>query len=451
MECFKNSTDVLFIYPDFSGAGYSTDYHYPPMGIGSLSEYLSINGFDSEVIDLTLNPGLSYLDEIRKFKPRFIGVTGYLYKYKNLQTLLNSIKQNFHEIPLILGGPIVSSLSNLPELIEFFSCVDIFVAGEGESAILDLCKHGASNIVLNAANYNGLALGNLVSHRERFDELPFPKYESIEINNYPFIYKHKSMTIMTSRGCPFKCTFCDSFNHMGRNFRQRSVDDILLEIEYWQQNGIKKIQFGDDNLTINRRRTYELFDKIKGKFSNSLSFTFSNIRADTIDSDIANILADSNVKNVAVAVESANQTLLNRIKKSSSLDRINKGIENLLNAGIEVESMFMLNLPYETVDESLKTLHYASNRFPFKKVYFFNCTPYPGTQLFIDICKSGKFLVSPLKYLNISTEYLSKPLYKLGHEDEYINQFSSIMKCAREIEARINKDNDYVDTAKGYL
>lgn len=284
-----------------------------PLGVYYLASYLRQNGYDvsatdAEALKLTDE---DILHEIGKVLPDFVGISSTTVSFHRALWVANKIKNNFPDIKIILGGPHISSNINHAMGYDVF---DYGVIGEGEITCLELLNAISNRSSL--AQVKGIAFrdtnNQLIINPKReyisdLDTLPFPAYDLIpNISLYtppPANYRTLPViNMITSRGCPNHCTFCDR-NVFGSRYRERSAINVVKEIEYLKENyHIKEIAFVDDTFLINTKRIREIFSLLQER---SLHFYWSCMaRINNVDLDFLRYLKENGCWNIAFGIES---------------------------------------------------------------------------------------------------------------------------------------------------
>ena len=138
------------------------------------------------------------------------------------------------------------------------------IYGEGEQPLLDLCRGVSPKDIRNLIYRDGSAIrvNPARDYVTNPDDLPFPRFASLDLDRYPFFRINHGVATVTLRGCPFSCTFCETKNVLGKKFRPRSPEHVLSELQYWSSRGVRGVVFMDDNFTLIRKRVAELCDLI---------------------------------------------------------------------------------------------------------------------------------------------------------------------------------------------
>lgn len=223
---------------------------------------------------------------------------------------------------------------------------------------------------------------------EDLDSLPFPARHLLPMDKYKILGRKLTVIhVISSRGCPFQCTFCSSSALCGKRFRARSVENILDEIEEAAEKyKTRHIEFIDDTFTLNRRRIVEFCEEVK-KRGLDISWCCSS-RVDTIDEDLMKKMKEAGCFIIFFGVESASQRTLDLIGKGITVDRAVKAINWAKKAGIEVLASFVIGFPWETRRDMKETIRFAVKLKP-DFAEFSVATPYPGTALYEMAEKEG--------------------------------------------------------------
>ena len=372
-------------YNEYSSAAGTS----PPLGLGYIAAVLKKGGHQVNIIDglienLTLN---QLMDRIKKYNPDVIGLALNLINYNNTLKLGSLIKEINKDIKIVAGGPHVSTdpLGSLKD-----SPFDFGVYGEGEYTYLELIDALEKN--KNLDNIRGLV--HKKNHKviknlpraliQNLDEIPFPARELfVPLKNYKlsiFYYKRSPVTTqMTSRGCPFKCIFCDH-NVFGHTFRGHSPEYVVDEMELLKDKyKMKEIMFYDDTFTLNKKRALDICDEI---IKRKLDILWSiGARIDTVDKNLLSKMKKAGCWNIGYGIETGNPEVMKFIKKGIDLPQVKKVVKESVNMGIEVRGLFMLGHPTETKKTLRDTIEFAKS-LPLHSVNFSITYPLIGTELY---------------------------------------------------------------------
>jgi len=382
----------------------------PPFGLALLASVAREKGYSVSILDCNaLQLGLNKIEEyLPKISPRFVGISVTTVLIDNALELVKIIKRKYPDTKIIIGG-VHSTIK--PEEVLSFKEVDYAIIGEGEYSLLELLSNKSPEIIKGIGfKKNNKAIIN--PSREivpDIDILPFPAYDLLPVDKYypaSGVYKRKpSFGMVTSRGCPGRCTFCKG-NFLGEKIRYKSAQKIIDEIILLQKNyGIKDIIFYDDTFTSNRKRVKDFCQLI---LENNLDLTWCCFsRVDTVDFETLQEMKKAGCHQVMYGIESGDQNILNNLKKRITLQKVEETVAATKKANLEIRLAFMIGNPGDTEETIKKTIKYAIFLDP--DVVTFNITtPYPGTEMF-EWAEKNNYLI----HKNWSEYDLSKPVMNL--------------------------------------
>jgi radical SAM superfamily enzyme YgiQ (UPF0313 family) len=228
-------------------------------------------------------------------------------------------------------------------------------------------------------------------HIENLDSIPFTAYDLIpDISAYnppPHDYKNLPVGfVITSRGCPYQCTFCDR-NVFGSTLRQRSAENVAQEIIIlYRKFGVREINFCDDTFTINHERIYKIFNILK---QNNISITWNcRSRINTVDEEAIKMMAKLGCWQISFGIESGSPEILKIIKKNIDLDYARKVLKWCKREKMETSGFFMVGHPGETIETIDKTIAFATS-VPMTSMITSINTPIPGSDQYKVLDKWG--------------------------------------------------------------
>ncbi len=421
---------------------------FPPLGLGLIAAVLQKNEHLVRLIDMEAE-GLGesgLFAELSKFSPDLIGMYSSTPIIFYVFDLAKKLKENF-PAPIVLGGPHPSSF---PEDAIKNGSIDFVVRGEGEYVMLDLIKTLESKSPLNlAAGLTYKQGGKIYSNPpqkyiENLDALPFPAHELLPMDKYyPYSYLDKRgrwFTMLTTRGCPFGCIFCNSGSIFGKAYRVRSPKNIVKEVEKLNKDyDVKNILFVDDTFTLNREATIEFCRLLH---ENNLRISWScETRVNLVDPELLKKMKLSGCFEIAFGIESGSQKMLNNLKKGITLEQSERAVRATKNAGIKTRTFWVFGAPGETRETVLQSIEFAKKLNP--DIAHFNVmTPYPDTEIYKMAVREGVVDYDWSKYFSIGerpayeTKDLSKDdlakLLKKAHRDFYFRP-SYILKSLMKI------------------
>lgn len=401
----KNNLKITLVNPPLSAkeqAGSLEDVAniLQPLGIGYIAAVLEKEHFDINIIDCRpLNITSDQLIEIlKKDRPDIIGFTSTILEIKKCSILSRKIKQVLPTSLLIIGGP---HLSSLPLETMKDSSFDIGGIGEGELTMLEICEQVRDN-KLNLKSIKGIIYRedeklHITEPRpfiEDLDSLPFPARHL-----YPPLSKYKPVPasyikrplghMMTSRGCPYQCTFCDR-KVFGNRTRFRSPKNVVDEIEEMINiHGAREIKFFDDTFTLNNQRTIEICDEI---IKRGIKVPWSCLtRVNNVTKPLLGKMKKAGCWQVAYGLESGDQRILDKMKKGITLEQSRNAVKWAKEAGINIRAFFILGTPGETSESIRKTVTFAKE-LPIDVATFYIVTLYPGNELYQIAQREGTIL-----------------------------------------------------------
>lgn len=388
------------------------------LGIGYLAAYLRRYGYRVRLIHAVAEGaarirkvrgryntfyevGLAYRDIAGRIPPEtdFIGISApFTNNAPIVKALAAEIKDTFPRTPIILGGA-YPSLAGGGALCRD---IDYCVIGEGETALLDLVsgkEPGAIPGVLSCGKENGdLSSADII---ENLDDIPFPARDRSAMEQSrgysPRKERRRSASVITSRGCPYECAFCSIHRITGRLWRKRSAGNVLAEIrELAEKSGIEHVEFEDDNLTLDRGRSMEIFEGIKKINCDVRKISWSTpngVRIDTLDREVLRAMKRSGCLSLSFGIESGDPCLLRAMNKHLDTQKILEIIALCGETGIKSVIFLMIGYPGETDASFGKTIEFvrALKKHGADIFYAGIVRAYPGTKLF-DECRRNNYL-----------------------------------------------------------
>jgi len=363
---------------------------YPPLGLGYVASSLEKNGHEVKIIDCDAEPEHmdAFGDIIKNFDPSLVGIYTMTWTFRQAKQIAQRIRSVHPSIKIVVGGPNVSSF---PKLSLKYGDFDYAVKGEGEITInelVDILEQGNRGTKLE--KIRGLIYkesGRIIENAPRayisdLDSIQFPAWHLLPMNKYfdVFAKEKRFATMITSRGCPYNCTFCDKKNRMGRTWRARSPENILDEMELLNSKyGIREFMFFDDNFIVDKDRVIDLCRLIKKR---GLDVIWEcRARVDQVDKSLLERMRDAGCYRIRYGMEAGDDGVLKTLNKGITVSQIRDCAKVTKEAGIEVFAYFMMGSPYETLETLKKTLNLALEMDP-DFVAFSKTILIPGCDLF---------------------------------------------------------------------
>jgi lipopolysaccharide biosynthesis protein/radical SAM superfamily enzyme YgiQ (UPF0313 family)/GT2 family glycosyltransferase len=392
---------INFHYKDF----YSDTIRNPSVGPAFVLQHLLRNGIKTKLHELSFNGDINSLqNDIKTFDPDLIGCSFMTYHYRETYGTIEAIKSL--GIPVVCGGAHVNSKGS--EVMNEVD-VDYLIKGEGEESLLMLLdninnEEAYSGIPGLVYRKDGVVVENAVEIVD-IEELHFPRYKNFCLDKYA----DGRILIQTSRGCPYQCTFCQQASLLGKKWRARSPQNIMNELEYWGSMGKTSLVFGDDNLTLDKKRIKTLCDLMQ-KSKYRFQIETAGVRIDNVDYETLKRMRDVGFNYLSFGIESGSDRVLKEIRKGITLKKIHETLEMSCKLDYEIKLYFIINNRTETYKEAQQSFG-LSRQYPVRLTRFTNLCPFPGTYDYEWIMKHGRLLYSPEEYLNNPNEYIYVPLY----------------------------------------
>lgn len=398
----------------------------PPLGLGYLATSLRNCGFKVEILDCIKEKIMPehLIRLIKKRKVDVLGITVFSSDLIITKEYLKKLKQYNNNIITVIGGPHPSALPI--ECFEFYQkTLDYAFIGEAEIGFPLLIKKLEKKINLGAnclINIPGLVWRhkdkikiNEPQYVMELDNIGFPSWDLIKPETYPhaplggFARSFPVAYILTSRSCPFQCTFCSAKAIHGSIFRRRSLNNVMKEIKYLiNYREIKEIHILDDNFTLNQDFVKKFcLSKIKEKLN--FYWNCSNgIRLDRIDKETLILMKKAGCYSVSVGIESGSIRILKHMKKNLDKKMIKEKVDLIRKEGIEVTGLFILGYPAERKKDILETISFAKS-LNLNKASFNTFIPLPGSEIW-DFLKRTKnfdrFNLNGYSYYSTDSNYM---------------------------------------------
>lgn len=392
------------------------------------------------------------IEAIKNENPDIVGITSpFTAQIDNAINIANLVKEIDKNITVVVGGPHVSIRGQ--EFLEGNKNIDIGVKGEGEYVFLEIVKKLENNQEIGDVksiiyrDHSGKIIENeFGGFIKNLDDLPYPAYHLIDFERYYSFLKQglktrpgefkRSISMITSRGCPFDCVFCSIHLHMGKIFRAHSADYVIKHIKQVVDNfKVDHISLEDDNFTLDLVRAKKILQGIIDLKINLTWDTPNGIRADRFDEELAALMKKSGCSGIIFGIESGSQRVLDEIiNKNLKLDEVIKAVALAKKYNLKTNAFFVIGFPGETKKEIEQTKDFI---LLLKEKYGVEsgpliATPLIGTRLY-QICKEKGYLVKEpnSRLLAVATQPQGQGLIKTEDFDP-----AYLKKIALEISRR---------------
>jgi anaerobic magnesium-protoporphyrin IX monomethyl ester cyclase len=421
---------VLMINPPYNSSKYKfIGLVAPPLGIAYIAAMLERNGVTVKILDApALEIGHDAVkNEIQNYRPDVVAVTSVTPTIGSALKTAKISKEANPDAITVLGG--YHPTFTYQEVLKN-DFVDVVVCGEGEQTMVELVD--AIDKGKNLREVEGIAVKEFKTTPraiiEDLDSIPFPARHLLPMDEYKILnMKLTTGTIVSGRGCPYKCSFCASSAMHGHKLRLRSSENVVDEMEHLvSDHDIEMVAFMDDTFTINKSRVYDICETMKERGLDN--YWGCTARVDTISEDLLKTMKDAGCITIFLGVESADQQLLNQLNKETSINRIKKTFELTKKYGMRTIASVVLGMPGDTKISVKSTIKFVKTLDPSYAVFSL-ATPYPGTDFYfkaasenlIKINDWSKYtLLSPvLETVDLSLEELKK-LQKKAFKEFYL-------------------------------
>jgi len=373
----------------------------PPMGLAYIASVLQQTGCEVRIIDANVeklytedvvalvaqqNPNLVCFTITTPLLPGALEAVRYLRKLPKPPTL-------------IAGGP---HATVAPDELLQDGMLDFVVRGEGERTMAELADCLIQNRAPDTvAGLSWRRSGAIVHNPDRalcddLEQIPYPDWSIFPLKRYSSLARRNdfSLPITTSRGCPYNCSFCYK-GVFGTRMRLRSPEHVVDEWAFLiQRYGAREVAILDDLFTFKRDRALAICELLKARALDTVPWSTTNgIRVDNVTPELFAVMHGSGCYRVYFGIESGVERILRDLNKKITIDQVRYAVSAASQAGLEVGGYFMLGNIGETVEDMETTIRFALD-LDLDFAQFSIATPYPGSQMFNDIVRDGKLLIS---------------------------------------------------------
>ena len=359
-----------------------------PFGITYLGAVLREHGYEVKLYDVYPDDDTNKIikELLDSFIPDLIGISVLTTNFFSAKSFISDLKNNFPRAIFCAGG--IHPTVRPRETVEVMG-LDFVVIGEGENTLLKVCERLKKSKDLSGLK--GIAFGSGDDFYINFeidivsdlDSLPFPARELLPVDRYlippGYIRSHflnRVMSILTSRGCPAKCTFCNSSSIFHNRVRRRSVNNVMGEITYFvHYYNLDGIYFHDETFATDHKWAKNLCRQMQ-----PLGLKWGcQSRVNLVNDDILQAMKDAGCIQIDFGIESASKNMLKSLKKGTTPEQAMNALRLTKKYNIKSFASFMLGLPGETEEDMIENVRFLSRIKP-NFTYFNLYTPFPGTE-----------------------------------------------------------------------
>jgi anaerobic magnesium-protoporphyrin IX monomethyl ester cyclase len=374
------------------------------LSLGYLAEALRVAGHAVDLADLSQVgwsvARLRALIRERAASLDLVGLQAYSGGYSMARRVANEVRALAPHAHVVLGGRHASALPQ--EVLAEEAGFDSVLVGEGERSFPQMVarlSEGGADALTGAAGVAVRLKGEIhqgpASPLPDLDELPIPAWDLIAPSLYPkayhggFVSADPVASMITTRGCPYHCTFCGS-RLSGKELRRRSPETVAEEVRLLtRRHGVRELQIVDDNFTLKKEHALTTLEAIQRE-APGLALSFPNgIRLDRLDDDLLVAMRAAGCYSLTVGIDSGSQQVLTRLERRQTLEHMHDRLVTIKAlGGIRVTGNFILGLPDETAADIQRTIDYALS-LPLDRANFVLFMPFPGSTLFDELRARG--------------------------------------------------------------
>ena len=347
------------------------DTYCPPLGLLHIASYIRQFGHSPDVIDTSARKWSmeNTAERVLSLNPDVIGISAKTINISNANELAKRLKKNGLKVPIVLGGTHITAVPI--ETMKRFKAIDYGVIGEGEITFLDLIDKienkgsvaDVKGIVWRNSNEQ-IILNPNRGYIKNLDDLPLPAWDLLP--DFPKGYNHSVLetkrlpaaSIMTSRGCPFQCTFCDH-KIFGSMVRHHSAGYSLKMIRHLIDNyGIKDLMILDDNFILDKKKLFKICNTIIEEKIDLSWYCMGHSKFMT--EDRLQIIKDAGCWFIEIGIESGCDRILHLLKKNTTKKEIAEAVKRAKDIGLKIKGNFIFGLPTETKETLQETIQFAN-------------------------------------------------------------------------------------------
>lgn len=367
----------------------------PPLGLIYLGTTLKRNNsFQVDIIDCQVEgmDQAALSQKLELISPDIVGITVMTFTLLDVIKTIKTARKSAPSALIVLGGPHVHIF---PKESASLPGVDFVFTGEADFTFRDFVEKVANDQIVTDIPGLGYRKGADIilnpppAPIEDLDDLPIPDRRLLPYKKYDSVLGVRSpvTTMFTSRGCPYRCLFCDR-PHLGKNFRARSAKSVIEEFQICCDLGIGEILVYDDTFTVDRQR---VMDICQGIIDRKLDIYWDiRARVNTVDKKMLKLLKKAGCRRIHYGVEAGTEKILKILRKDITLDQARRAFSLTKKVGIETLAYFMIGSPSEKKEDIEKTINFARKLDP-DFVHITITTPFPGTPLYALALEKGLY------------------------------------------------------------
>ena len=405
--------------------------NYTPVGVMSIAAVLRNAGNEVKILDAAVKfkkENKAIVKEICRFKPDYVGFSTLTYNFNDAYYVCCMVKKENPNVKAVFGGVHVSL--HKEKLLMDFENIDYLIVGDGEYAFRDIIRRGSGENIPGVFYVkDGEIHGKEQTNEDLcdLDDLPFPAYDLLpnfpkHTKPFPFTYPKKpAANLVTSRGCPFKCSFCYNAT-ANKKVRFNSAKYVVDLIQCLHEDfGVKHFDFFDDLFTLDKKRIMDFCREIEVR---NLKISFNCFLRSDFDRKMVLALKRAGLYVAYFGIESFSEEILNAHKDGVSVKTLKSDLMFLYENEIWTQGLFIVGLPGET-QKSLQETVDTIKQMPIKISSVMRFMPYYGTPIFEELPHLGEFLEDVNDWRNFNAEkfiFLPKTIENKEILEKYLKE-----------------------------
>lgn len=373
----------------------------PSLGLGYLAAVLIKEGHNVVILNCLLEriDPQDFGKRISQIAPDVIGFQLFSYDLNVIKSYLQTARTEFPHTTLIAGGP---HPSGDPEgTLNYLKDLDYAFAGEAETGLPLLLRRLAGGN-LSPTDIPGLIYrvdGEIAvtppSVIIDLNSLPLPAWDLLKPEQYPeaphgaFTRSFPTAPIITSRGCPGRCTFCAGTSINSKQLRLRALESVMDELALLHQRGIQEFHIEDENFTLNKKRTLKFCEMLKQQGLGMSWSLPSGVRIDTLDAEMLDAMEQAGCYSMALGIEFGSDRILALTRKGIDTAMVRERLDLFRGRKVKTTGFFLFGIPGETIQEMQETMKFALS-LPLDRAQFNNFMPLPGSVLWDQLRARGE-------------------------------------------------------------
>ncbi len=400
------TSEVLLIAPsylleDVRLGGVDVGSMTPPLGLLYVAAMLQRHGYRVDVLDMYaegVRTKSALVERLEHTKPNIVGISTLTSKFQNVTDIAHISKELLPNVSIMLGGHFATF--NHDKILAKYHDVDFIVRGEGEETSVELVQQ-LEKSKPDFSKIAGISYRNnrrLKCNTDRplltdLDALPFPAFELVSHLTYGKLGLLQGTagnlgTMVTSRGCIYKCTYCSNSSFTGHTIRYRSPENVIEELEHYMSKfGLREFMFNDDNFTLNKKRVLKLCYLLR---KNGLDIEwYADGRVNQSDDKMYREMHRAGCRLIYFGIESCVNRILRYYRKGTTYEIQKAGVKKARKAQLDIVGSFILGAPIETVEEMWGTITKAT-ALDLDYAQFNPLSVYRGTPIWSQLVAEGK-------------------------------------------------------------